>query len=225
MRVWDLRELRDVVIPDGAEKIGNHWFLDTSIESVTIPASVKEIGVDAFRYCEQLKHVTFAEGSRLEKLRSSCFSYSGLEKITIPSSVTIMEDHAFCLCGDLKGVTFQDGSRLQKIDACCFEESGLEEFVTPLGLKEIGVRALASCKNLKRVVLNEGPAKLEDYCNHYIGDYFGTFQNSGIEEITLPSTLKWMNKYTFSSCSNLRTIYVKDGCQANLPRSSLPESV
>lgn len=26
MRVWDLRELRNVVVPDGVERIRSHWF-------------------------------------------------------------------------------------------------------------------------------------------------------------------------------------------------------
>ena len=25
-RVWDLKELEDVVVPDGVEKIGSYWF-------------------------------------------------------------------------------------------------------------------------------------------------------------------------------------------------------
>ena len=46
--VWDLRDSRHVVVPDGVEKIGNYWFWDSGIESVVIPASVKEIEVGAF---------------------------------------------------------------------------------------------------------------------------------------------------------------------------------
>ena len=86
-RVWDLRKQRDVVIPEGTEKIGNQWFWGADVESVTVPASVKEIGMDAFRYCERLRCVTFVKGSRLEKLGESCFSKSGLEKIVIPKGV------------------------------------------------------------------------------------------------------------------------------------------
>lgn len=54
---------------------------------MTIPASVREIGVDAFCDCEKLKRVIFAENSRLERLGAYCFSSSGIEKIAIPEGV------------------------------------------------------------------------------------------------------------------------------------------
>lgn len=38
--VWDLRELREVVIPNGAKTVGDYWFAGTNIESVEVPASV-----------------------------------------------------------------------------------------------------------------------------------------------------------------------------------------
>ena len=67
---------------------------------------------------------------------------------------------------------------------CCFYNSGLEKFIAPQSLKEIYGTAFYCCKSLKRVVLNEG---LETLSNYYSG---GVFENSGIEEIRLPSTLK-----------------------------------
>ena len=63
MRVWDLRKCKHVVIPEGTEKIGNYWFCDSEVESVEIPASVREIGAYAFYKCKSLKRVVFAEGS------------------------------------------------------------------------------------------------------------------------------------------------------------------
>ena len=58
-RVWDLRSLKQVVIPDGVEKIGSYWFYGTDVEEVTIPASVTEIGTEAFCSCKKLTKVTF----------------------------------------------------------------------------------------------------------------------------------------------------------------------
>ena len=61
--IQDLRKVKELVIPEGTERIGNYWFCDCAVESVVIPASVKEIGVDAFFKCRNLKKVTFMEGS------------------------------------------------------------------------------------------------------------------------------------------------------------------
>ena len=66
--IQDLRKMKNVVISKGTEKIGNYWFWGSGIESVTIPASVREIGPDAFYNCKNLKQVTFTEGSQLKKI-------------------------------------------------------------------------------------------------------------------------------------------------------------
>ena len=38
------------------------------------------------------------------------------------------------------------------------------------------------------------------------------FKESGVEEITLPSTLKEMGENVFKDCNNLKTIWVGEGC-------------
>lgn len=48
----ELRELKEVVIPEGSHAIGNYWFWGSSVESVTIPSNVKRIGVEAFYDCK-----------------------------------------------------------------------------------------------------------------------------------------------------------------------------
>ena len=62
------------MIPKGVERVGNHWFWDSEVEGVKFPASVREIGADAFCGCKSLRHVAFATGSRLEKIGGGCFS-------------------------------------------------------------------------------------------------------------------------------------------------------
>ena len=52
VKVWDLRKQKEIVFPEGAERIGNHWFYGADVESIMVPASVKEIGVGAFCKCE-----------------------------------------------------------------------------------------------------------------------------------------------------------------------------
>ena len=56
--------MKEVIIPDGTEKIGSCWFWGSEVEGVDIPASVAEIGVAAFRRCTKLKRVTFSEAKR-----------------------------------------------------------------------------------------------------------------------------------------------------------------
>lgn len=55
----DLRRLSEVTIPEGVERVGDHWFSCSDIESVTIPKSVRAIGKYAFCECRRLKKVLF----------------------------------------------------------------------------------------------------------------------------------------------------------------------
>ena len=181
---------------------------------------MERIGREAFYECRSFRHINLPEG--LRRIESECFFNNGLEKIAIPSSVTALEDQAFTHCHRLKKVAFQSDSRLEQIGDGCFFSSGLEEFVAPPGLKKIGEGAFCSCENLRRVVLNEGLEKIGIQCKcHYC---IGAFDSSKIEEVTLPSTLREIDVLTFERCKSLRTIYVRNGCRADLSQLIVPAS-
>ena len=44
--------LKNIQLPSGLEKIGTECFAQSSIEQIVFPASVKEVGIGAFQYCE-----------------------------------------------------------------------------------------------------------------------------------------------------------------------------
>lgn len=50
----ELGKLKEIVVPDGTERIGSYWFWRSGIERVTVPASVAEVGTEAFCGCERL---------------------------------------------------------------------------------------------------------------------------------------------------------------------------
>ena len=108
--VWDLRELREVVIPDGVRRIGTCWFYDSLVESVTIPASVREIGSSAFLGCRNLKNVSISEG--LEKIERSAFTKSGLEEVELPNTLKEIQQDVFRECGSLRVVWVEQGCLL-----------------------------------------------------------------------------------------------------------------
>ena len=83
----DLRQLSEVVIPEGVEKIRGHWFSYSDIESVTVSRSVQVIEEYAFYGCKNLKEVVFEEGSRLEKIGNSSFARTNLKEITLPKTL------------------------------------------------------------------------------------------------------------------------------------------
>ena len=134
---YDIRNkigLTTVTFAEGSEleSIGQQAFYGcTILSSITIPASVTEIGEKAFYACENLATVTFAEGSKLKSIGQKAFSYCKvLSSITIPASVTSIGINAFYNCPALESINI------------------------PASVTEIGGKAFAFCRNLKSVTVN-----------------------------------------------------------------------
>ncbi len=115
-----LDTLEEITISDSIIYIGDKAFRETSLTTVEIPSSVKEIGIYAFSACESLEEVIFNEG--LEIIKMSAFAACAnlkvailpnslhtieqygfqnclrIEKVFIPKSVTYVGDYAFYAC-------------------------------------------------------------------------------------------------------------------------------
>ena len=95
-------DLREITLPDGLKKIGEHAFGGNfSLKSVHIPNSVRSIGISAFEKCESLKKALLPE--RLVTIERSLFEgCRGLRSIDVPSSVRRIKSRAFA---DIEGIT------------------------------------------------------------------------------------------------------------------------
>ncbi len=168
-----------------------------------IPASVTTIGDYAFRYCNNLKTVTFAEDSQLQTIGSNTFcDCDALEEITIPEGVTTIGEEAFYSCNNLKTVTFAEGSQLQTIGnyAFCYCNS-LTGITIPASVTTIGYGAFGDCRDLKTVTFAEG-SQLQT-----IGNY--AFNNcDALEEITIPECVTTIGDCAFRYCDSLTEITI-----------------
>lgn len=150
------RALKDVSLPDGLLRVGSEWFLNSGVESVSVPESVLEIGRMTFSGCEGLRNVVFRGNSSLRKLGNDCFRDSGLEHFSVPGSVETIGERAFQGCAALQEISFCKGCALKVVKLDAFHTSGLTSFVAPNSLRELTQGAFFGCKHLKRVELNEG---------------------------------------------------------------------
>ena len=219
----DVRKRKHVVIPKGMERIGWRWFMDSGVESVAIPASVREISANAFRCCRRLREVVFEKRSMLTRIGESafegcgslakidlpdglahignrCFYKEGLEEVVLPASVRVVEASAFENCAQLRSARLNEG--LERLGERAFAGSALESIRLPATLKEIGGQTFCGCKSLKRVEIPSGVESIGREC----------FKNSGIQAITLPGTLKEVHEGALSGCEELRTVWVEEGC-------------
>ena len=75
--------------------------------NISIPASVKRIGDNAFVDCTKLESVGFQSGSQLENM-TGFLRCTSLASIRVPASVTRVDASAFRGCTALNGIYFDD---------------------------------------------------------------------------------------------------------------------
>ena len=104
--------LKSIVLPDVMTKIDHHafsWYCE-KLESVTLPAGLKELGTYAFNDLKMLSNINVAGGTNnvlpdgLTTLGSNIFWNTRLQDITIPSSLTIAGDQALIGMKELRDV-------------------------------------------------------------------------------------------------------------------------
>jgi len=104
------KQLHDVTLPEGLEKINGGAFFDSGLTKLIIPSTVKIIGAVSFDSCTHLKELSFKDSIQLKKIGSEAFSGCwGLKHIVIPDSVEILGEAAFANCGGLESIVIGRG--------------------------------------------------------------------------------------------------------------------
>ena len=175
--------LTEVIYQEGVKSFGNQTFRATdyaydaygdctSLETVTIPASLTEWGETPFSE-ETLAKVTFTGEGKANFIfeeNSSGAGYSAIYnkdktalyyvnpsvvELTIPATVRELNASMFSGFTTLRKVTFGEGSRLTEIPAKCFSGcSALTEISLPQTVTGIGSEAFSGCSTLKRIGLS-----------------------------------------------------------------------
>lgn len=193
------------------ETIGNGAFRDSAVTSVTIPASVTEIGANAFAGCTNLTSVNYIGGD--------------WSKLTIQSGNPAVEDAAkdaaneqlfdfeFILNntavivirykGTAADVTIPSrykGKPVTVIDHTAFYNNSAVTSVTiPDSVTAIPDYAFGFCSQLTNISIPNSVT--------FIG--FSAFNScTSLKSITLPSSLNTIQSYAFYNCGNLKTIRI-----------------
>ncbi len=158
---WAGAAYTSVVISNGITSIGNYAFSDSDITSVTIPSTVKAIGVGAFRNCAKLTSVAIPSGVTV--IRNLTFAgCSALTSVTIPAAVTSIDSMAFENCSSITGVVLP--SNLTSIGSSAF--SGCSKLVSvtiPAGVTEIPYNAFGYCTALKNATIPSSVETIDRY--------------------------------------------------------------
>ena len=84
------------------------------MQSINIPATLKEIPAKTFYECENLKNVGFFEG--IEKIGIYAFCSSSVESVTLPASLRTICEGAFRFCKHLKTILFGEEMKVLGAD-------------------------------------------------------------------------------------------------------------
>ncbi|KAK8849967.1 hypothetical protein M9Y10_018560 [Tritrichomonas musculus] len=197
------------------EILRDYSFASTLIEKITIPKSVKVIGKRCFDECKMLKSIQFQRDSQLEFIDSEAFSQTIIKSITIPKKVKKMGKRVFFRCISLETVNLEEGSELQSIGKSTFQGSNVDIFGIPEKLTDLqegwchGTDSLSticvSPKNKKFIMINTIILAGKRDEN---SEYYDTvmFVSHDVDEVTIPSFIKYFNPYSFAVTSYLLRI-------------------
>ena len=164
--------------PSKLQKIGTWTFYMTGLETLNLPASLKEIGWTAFGSNNKLKTVTIADNSQLKSIGVDAFSNNTA----------------------LETFTFNGSSVLETVDGGAFRnDKKLTHFNFPATVKTIGGSAFNGTTSMTHVTF-DAPSQLKKIAN-------AAFQEaSALENIDLPEGLEEIERDAFNKCTSLTEI-------------------
>lgn len=193
--LYGKRYLTEVKLPASLENIGSNAFNGcTSLEKVEINA-VKTIGAYAFLGCSSLSYINL---TGVEMIRdyafSECTSLNGIDL----STVVNIAQNAFRNCKSLTNVDLSE-KNLEFIGPGAFYGAGLKEIIIPEGISMLYSLTFSNCANLISVIF---PLTLERI-------YEGVFSNcTSLSEVKMNTGLKHIESRAFYGCSALENVSI-----------------
>ena len=189
-------------------KIGEDALKDnTTITSVTIPASVTEIGSNAFAGCTNLTSVHYAGDWSNLTIQSGNPAVQDAANELLFDFDFILNNTAVIVIrykGTAADVTIPSrykGKPVTMIDHAAFHNSAVTSVTIPDSVTSIHDSAFAYCSSLTNISIPNSVTAI------------GSFAFEGctkLESITLPSSLLTISEFLFYDCSQLTTIHIPD---------------
>ncbi|MDE7108019.1 MAG: leucine-rich repeat domain-containing protein, partial [Clostridiales bacterium] len=232
-------KLDEVSIPNSVESIGNYAFYyvgsiaktgAAAIQKITVPASVKEIGIAAFARCS-VKEVEFENGESGDltievaeaDVTQSQYTVSTWMDMYMPITMMKGTSNIFYSCTYLETITLSERSKSLPggMFALCnnLTTVNIPGTVTDMGYVFMDCSKLTTVTFAERSIDEDGnivPLVMQDgksvsdgegSSTHYT--YYGVFAGCrALKYVTLPEGLTRIPDYCFFNCDSLESIHI-----------------
>lgn len=185
--------------------IGNAAFRDSSVTSVTIPASVTEIGSNAFADCTNLTSVNYKGDWSNLTIQSGNPAVQDAANEPLfdfeftPDNTAVIVKHYRGAAADVTIPSRYKGKPVTAINNAAFPNSAVTSVTIPDSVTSIPDDAFAFCSQLTNISIPNSVT--------FIG--FAAFNScTSLKSITLPSSLSTIQSSAFYNCGNLETIRI-----------------
>ncbi len=202
-----------------ANSIPATCFFGKSLQSVTLPANLKSIGLAAFAGCRQLKNITIP--ATVESIASYAFSSSGLTAVDLPDNVKTLGVGVYARCANLTRANIASASIAT---ATFLADDKLNDVTLGAEVKEVGASAFGGCTALKEIKFATG-SNIKAIGNEAfikssiskldlsalgkltsIGNW--AIATSNVQQVVLPSQVKSIGQGAFFYNSSLASAHV-----------------
>lgn len=221
------RAIKALYLPDTIESIPDGAFSSFyNLETINIPASLREIGSNMFSNCDKLQTIDLSGCHELERIEENAFYSCGkLASVIFPESEKLVYVSGFYYCtalsmidmsmltGDVEiGINaFRNCTALTEIrlpentanigNASFRDCSKLTTAALPGSIMSIGDEAFRSCRQLQNMVMPSDLTSIGSYAFYYC---------QALTEMNLSGcgNLKDIGDYAFYYCSNMEEIRI-----------------
>ena len=195
-----------VTIPDGIEVIADSAFTYCNLHGViTIPVSVKKIGVSAFFPMLYIDSIVVDARNSYYDSREGCNAIietatntliAGCINTRIPEGVVNIAQDAFVGAEKLTDITLP--ASIRTIGEAAFVRSGIVEINIPEGVTRLERYTFQYCENMGKVTLPQSLLTIET----------AALSHCGYKELIIPENVTTIGDYAFDYCELLEKVVI-----------------
>lgn len=189
------RNIKHLTIPEGVKKIDHSAFYKSSLKTIVLPSSLREISI--FPKTNDLffeNHHSWDKKTGLTQY--GAFEESDLESVEFKNGLEAIGARTFYGCKHLSSIVLPN--TIIRLGECAFKKSGVQRINLPLGITEIG-RYCFSDAPLEKIVWPKTCIVINEGC------FDGC---SSLKTVRIPPGVIKIGQFSFGDCSSLEKICI-----------------